>query len=176
MWQSSWPEPTGVLETLGLSAGTALAIVRAGSGHLAIPAAAHVSPATVYAVDGDGTVADELEALAIERGVENLVTIAAGTNVFAAELPELVDAVLIADALGDLDAPTAFAEQASRALRPGGRLLVVNRRVVSEEDGSSAMSPDDTCRLLSIAGFEQVREVDLPPDHYGLVFERAHDR
>lgn len=175
-WRSAWPAPAEVFEALGLDAGTSLAVVCAGAGHLALPAASHLSPGQVYAVDRDGTVADELEALAMEEGVENLVTVAADANVFAAELPDLVDAVLIADTLGALDAPTAFAEQASRALRPGGRLLVVDRQPASAAGETAPMAPDAARRLVAIAGFEPVREVELSGDRYGLVFERAHDR
>lgn len=181
------PDPTGFLEELGVSSGTALADVACGGGHVTLAAAEMVAPAPVYAVDADGTLLDELDVRALERGIENVTTISGDPGALSERLPERVDAVLVVDAFSGIESTGRFAEQASRSLRPGGRFIVVNRRdrppeeaaIDQELPGPPAplgMTPEETRRPVESAGFEIVRNVDLPPDHYGLVFERAHDR
>lgn len=182
-WRSRWPDPETVLETVGIGPGTTTVVVGAGAGFFPLSAACLVAPATVYAVDEDGTIADEFDAFALDRGIENLVAIAAAPEAFAASLPERVDAVLIADALVRVGGLTAVAEQAFRALRPGGRLLVIDQWSTgsgSEESADrfdwSTPSRDDVRRAVGTAGFALAAAVALAGDGEGLVFERAHDR
>ena len=186
-WHELWPEPGETLRELGVESGTVLADVGCGDGHFTIPAAALVTPATVYAVDEDGTLLDEIEALAIDRGVENVVTVSGDARELSSVLPERVDVVLIASTFHDVEAPTAFAEQAFRSLRPGGQFVVVNWRDRPPEETTVQgaprgpppelrMTPAETRSVVAPAGFEAVREVDLPPHHYGLIFRRSHDR
>ena len=186
-WRELWSDPAGTLGTLGVDAGTDLADVGCGDGHFAIPAAELVEPGTVYAVDVDGTMLDEIEARAVERGIENLRTVSGDARELASLLPEQVDVVLVANTFHGVAAPTAFAEQVYRSLRPGGRFVIVNWRdappgdtpVAGEPRGPPAdlrMTTSETCSVVAPAGFEVDREVDLPPYHYGLVFRRGHDR
>lgn len=186
-WRELWPDPAGVLAGLGIESGDRVADVCSGDGHFTIPAAVLVAPATVYAIDADGTLLDETDARAVEAGVENVVTVSGDARELASLLPERVDVVLLANTFHGIGAPTAFAEQAFRSLRPGGRFVVVNWRdrpadetpVLGEPRGPPAalrMSPDETRSVVSPAGFAADREVDLPPHHYGLVFRRSHDR
>ena len=186
-WRELWPDPAAVLCDLGLEAGDSLADVCCGDGHFAIPAARIVAPAPVYAIDADGTMLDEVDARAVELGLENVVTVSGDARALSSLLPERVDAVLIANTFHGVEAPTAFAEQVFRSLRPGGRFLVVNWQdrpatettVLGEPRGPPAelrMAPDETRSVVAPAGFEPSDEVDLPPYHYGLVFRRSHDR
>lgn len=186
-WRELWPDPEAVLGGLGLDAGDSLADAGCGYGHFTIPAAELVAPAPVYAVDVDGTMLDEIEAHALEREVENVVTVSGDARELSALLPERVDVVLIANTFHGVEAPTAFAEQAFRSLRPGGRFAVVNWRDVPREETTVLgaprgpppelrKTPDETRSVVAPAGFEVAREVDLPPYHYGLVFRRSHDR
>ena len=186
-WRELWPDPAATLRELGVEAGVDLADVGCGDGHCAIPAAGIVAPATVYVVDVDGTMLDEIEARAVERGIENLVTVSGDARELTSILPEQVDVVLVANTFHGVAAPTAFAEQVYRSLRPGGRFVVVNWRdappgettVAGEPRGPPAdlrTTPAETRSVVAPAGFEVDREVDLPPHHYGLVFRRAHDR
>ena len=185
-WCELWPDPAAVLRKLGLEAGDSLADVGCGDGYFTIPAAELVAPATVYAIDADGTMLDEIDARAIERGVENVVTVSGDARELASLLPERVDVVLIANTFHGVEAPTAFAEQVFRSLRPGGRFAIVNwhdrpaeeTTVLGEPRGPPSalrMTPDETRSVVAPAGFEAADEVDLPPYHYGLVFRRSHD-
>jgi SAM-dependent methyltransferase len=185
-WRELWPEPVAVLAELGLEAGESVADACCGDGHFAIPAAELVEPAPVYAVDVDGTLLDEIEARAVERGVENVVTVSGDVRELSSLLPERVDVVLLANTFHGVEAPTAFAEQVFRSLQPGGRFLIVNWRDLPREETTVLgeprgpppalrMTPEETRSAVAPAGFEVVREVDLPPYHYGLVFRRAHD-
>lgn len=186
-WRELWPDPEAVLRDLGIDAGDSLADVCCGDGHFTLPAAEVVAPAPVYAIDVDGTMLDEIEARALERDVENVVTVSGDARELSALLPEPVDVVLLANVYHGVEAPTAFAEQAVRSLRPSGRFAVVNWRdlprdettVLGEPRGPSPdlrMTPDETRSVVAPAGFDAVSEVGLPPYHYGLVFRRSHDR
>jgi SAM-dependent methyltransferase len=185
-WRELWPDPAGVLADLGLESGRSLADVGCGDGHFTIPAAELAAPATVYAVDADGTMLDEVDARAVGRRIDNVVTVSGDARKLSSLLPERVDLVLIANTFHGVEAPTAFAEQVSRSLRPGGRFAIVNWRdrpaeettVLGEPRGppdSLRMPPEETRSAVAPAGFELVREVDLPPYHYGSIFRRAHD-
>lgn len=186
-WRELWPEPASVVRDLGVEAGDSLADVGCGDGHFTLPAAELVAPAPVYAIDVDGTLLDEIEAGALERGVENVVTVSGDARSLSSLLPERVDVVLIANTFHGVEAPTAFAEHAFRSLRPGGRFVVVNwhddppseTTVLGEPRGPRSelrMTPRETRSVVEPAGFDVVAEVDLPPYHYGLVFGRSHDR
>lgn len=186
-WRSLWPDPGGVLRDLGVEAGQSVAAVGAADGHFALAAAEIVAPAPVYAVDLDGVWLDELEARALDRGVETLTTVHGDARVLAERLPEPVDVVLVATAFHGAESRTALAEEVSRSLAPGGRFIVVDWHdrppaetpVDGEPRGpprERRTTPEATRRAVEPAGFVATREVDLPPHHYGLVFERAHDQ
>ena len=179
-----WPDPAEVLRELGVEAGTSLVDVGAGAGFFALPAAEVVGPAPVYVIHPDGTLLDELEAAALDAGLENVTTVSGSASELSTLLPERVDVVLVASGFHAVEEPTAFAEQVARSLRPGGRFVVVEwRDGTTEEGGGGPLEPDAEDRippermetLVAPAGLEVAERVDLPPEHYGLVFMRGHD-
>lgn len=182
-WRQLWPDPAAVLRRLGLAADVSLADVGCGDGYFALPAAELVAPATVYAVDLDASLLAELEADAAAAGPANVETIEGDARRLDELLPEPVDAALVANTFHGVEDPATFAGTVARALRPGGRLLVVNWHdrpreetpVAGEPRGPPTelrLSPAATAEAVAPAGFEPVETVDLPPHHYGLVLER----
>ncbi|MFB6300318.1 MAG: class I SAM-dependent methyltransferase [Halobacteriales archaeon] len=185
-WRDGWPDPDDALGALGIDAGTTVADVGCANAYYTLPAAERVAPATVYAVDTDGIVLDELAAAALDADIGNLETISIGMDMLATGLPEVVDAVLAANTLHRLERPRQFAEQAYRSLTPGGRLLLIDRQVDDPERSMSEpwrgtaadgrLTRDQSEAIITTAAFKLLESIALDPSHYGLVFGRTHDR
>jgi len=95
-----------------------------------------------------------------------------------------VDFALLANAFHGIEDRTAFVEAVAAALAVDGRFAVVNWRdrpreetmIGGEPRGPPTdlrLSPEATRRAVEEASdLRLAQEVDLPPYHYGLVFER----
>ena len=183
-WGKLWPTPGETLRCLGVSAGDSLAEVGAGNGFFALPAARIVDPATVYALDLDDTLLEELARTTGQQGIENVVPVQGDARELTDHLPEPVDVVLIANTFHGVDDVAAFVREAYDTLAPGGRFVVVNWHdrpreetpVAGEPRGPPTalrQSPGETeSAVLAAADFGSVERVELPPYHYALVFER----
>jgi len=183
-WGRIWPAPGDTLRRLGLTPGDRVAEIGCGNGYFALPAARIASPASVYAVDLDESLLTELEGLASAQAVEDLVPIRGDARDLAALLPEPVDLALLANAFHGIDDRDGFVAGVAAALAVDGRFVVVNWRDRPREETTVGgeprgpptdlrIGPEATRRAVEGASdLRLAREVDLPPFHYGLVFER----
>lgn len=101
----------------------------------------------------------------------------------AAVVPRPVDFVLMANMFHGVPDQTRLARAMAAVLRPGGRAAIVNwyRRpreetvVLGRPRGPKTgmrMAPEDVRAAVEPAGLRYARTVDLPPYHYGAVFEK----
>lgn len=183
-WGRVWPTPGETLRRLGVRPGDRVAEIGCGNGYFALPAAEIASPASVYAVDLDESLLAELEELAAAQGIDNVVPVRGDARDLAALLPEPVDVALLANAFHGIDDRAAFVAGVAAALAADGRFVVVNWRDRPREEttiGGEPRGPPTDLRLGSeetrravegASDLRLAREVDLPPFHYGLVFER----
>ncbi len=183
-WSRIWPTPGETLRELGLATGDRVAEIGCGNGYFALPAARIVDPARVYAVDLDESLLAELDDLAAEHGLDTVVPIHGDARDLAEHLPEPVDFALLANAFHGIDDRAEFVDGVASALAADGRFVVVNWRDRPREETTIAgeprgpptdlrLSPDETERAVEDASdLTLVDAVDLPPFHYGLVFER----
>lgn len=183
-WGRLWPAPGETLRDLGVEPGETLVEVGSGNGYFALPAARITDPATVYAVDVDESLLEELSRLADRHAIENVTTISGDARQLAQLLPESVDDIFIANTFHGIDEPASFVRQAFDCLRPEGRFIIVNWRDLPREEtriGGEPRGPPTELRLspeatektvLEAASFKLSDGIELPPYHYALVFER----
>jgi len=125
--RDSWQRPVQVAETLGIRVGSAVADVGAGSGYFTFRLAARVgTKGKVYAQDLDANELARIRERSAQGKLTQIQTIQGSEE--DPKLPELsLDAVLIVDAFHEFTHPEAMVAGIFRALKPGGRLGVVDR-------------------------------------------------
>jgi len=182
-WGRLWPTPGATLRELGLQSGETVVEIGSGNGYFALPAARIAHPGTVYAVDLDATLLDELEVLADRNGIDDVAAVRGDARSLADHVPDPADVALLLNAFHGIDDPATVVGAVERTLADGGRFVVVNWRDRPREatpvageprgpPGELRLSPAATRDAVVGAGdLREVREVDLPPHHYALVFE-----
>jgi SAM-dependent methyltransferase len=183
-WGRLWPTPGETLRRLGLATGDSLVEIGSGNGYFALPAARIVDPAPVYAVDVDGAALAELEHLAARQDIGNVRPVEGDARALDDHVPGPVDVGLVANTFHGVDDADSFVESTMAVLAEGGRFVVVNWQDRPRETTTVAGEPrgpptdlrlpaEETRELVEgAADVELVRDVELPPYHCGLVFER----
>jgi SAM-dependent methyltransferase len=180
-WAELWPNPTSVLEMVGLQAGMSVVDLCCGDGYFTAPLARLVSPGRVIAIDLDPAMLVQAQ-IACEH-CANCTFVRADARELATRIAQPVDCVLIANTFHGVQDPLALARGAHAALRPGGLFIVINwhplprenTRVLGQPRGPATamrMSWQAVVEVVAPAGFEIDRLVELAPYHYGAIFFR----
>jgi ubiquinone/menaquinone biosynthesis C-methylase UbiE len=140
--------PEKVVEALGIGPGSRVADIGAGSGLLTVHLARAVRPnGRVVATDIDGAVLDLLQSRLAAAGLANLVE----RKVVDAEHPGLeagaYDAILLAEVDHYITDEVGWLKEASKALKPGGRIVISNR--IHHRQKSMAAAQRAGLRLVS---------------------------
>ncbi len=162
------------MEALALAAGDVVADVGAGSGYFSFRIASRVPRGKVLAVDLQPEMLAVVEARARERGVANVEPVL-GT-VTDPNLPSAaVDLAFMVDAYHEFSHPREMMEGIVRALKPGGRVVLVEYR---GEDPSvpikelHKMTEDQVRREMAAVGLAWRETLDFLPQQHVLVFEK----
>ena len=172
-----------LMPVLGLSAGMSVADVGAGGGAVTIVLARTLGPASrVYATDVNAATVTALRDRAAAAHLVNVVVIA-GTQT-QTNLPDgCCDAIVVRDAYHHFTDPAAMDRGLLAALKPGGRLAIIDFEPIAGSAPPAGLPPDRTghgitheivAHELETAGFEVVRTIaKWPPgdavDQYFLV-------
>lgn len=169
--RDEWQHPDEIVAALDLRAGATVADIGAGTGYMV----AHLSKAvgengTVIAVD-----AEEAMIKYLSSRVEDLRPATVLPQKVAADDPNLlnesVDAILILDVWHHLGGRLDYAKKLYAALKPRGRLVVVE----SEPTAASGppkemwMAPEEAQAELAAAGFRIGVADESMPRHYMIV-------
>lgn len=176
MWEGFF-DPSVILKSFGLHDGVAdLVEFGCGYGTFTLPAAGLVS-GTVTALDIEPEMVKLVEEKCCQLEVTN---VQAEVRDFAAAGSGLVsdsqDAALLFNILHH-EEPVALIAEALRILKPGGRLAVVHWNYDPATPRGPAMEirpqPEQCVAWGKLAGFENPRQFDFKPYHYGLLFRKT---
>jgi ubiquinone/menaquinone biosynthesis C-methylase UbiE len=167
--------PSLLLKSLGLKPGMVVADIGAGSGYLTFPMARKVAPkGKVFAVDIQPEMLTIIKDKAQAQRVKNVVVVLGETA--DPKLPEAsCDLQLLVDVYHELDQPYEMALAMKKALKPGGRLVLVEYR---KEDPNvpikevHKMSVAQVRKELAVVGLTFERNIKNLPWQHILVFRK----
>jgi SAM-dependent methyltransferase len=172
--RDGWQMPQQVVEKLALAPGAAVADIGAGSGYFSVRFARAVGPqGTVFAADIDKGLIAYLVNRAAKEGLDNLKPLHGRPNDPLLP-PASVDLVFICDVIHHIENREPYYAKLARALRPGGRLAIVDfyqRELPVGPPPAMKIARTDLIAELEQAGFALREEFDFLPHQYFLIFE-----
>ena len=185
-WKALWPDPESVLRRLGIDFGTSVLDLCCGDGHFTVPLAHIVGGmGRVMAVDLDHDLLEKAKYRASRAGIANgtIRWIECDACSLRSVLPHTPDYVLVANTFHGVPDKPQLAREVFNALAPGGQLAIVNwhhrpkedTTVLGEPRGpqtSMRMSPEEVMDEVLPIGFRLHGVIELPPYHYGIVFDK----
>jgi ubiquinone/menaquinone biosynthesis C-methylase UbiE len=180
-WQALWPQPGKVLADLGIEPGTEVIDLCCGDGLFTAPLARRVRH--VIAIDIDPEMLDAARAKVAAAGVANCEFVEGDAYAVAELVRRPVDFVLMANTFHGVPDKPRLARAVAAVLKPGRRFAVVNwhRRprdetiVLGQSRGPKTemrMTPADVVTTVEPAGLKLAGVIELPPYHYGAIFEK----
>jgi SAM-dependent methyltransferase len=180
-WEALWPDPAGVLTAVGIRPGMDVIDLCSGDGWFTVPMARIAK--YVIAVDIDGAMIEAARRRLAEAGVTNCRLVQSDAYDLARVASRPVDVVFMANASHGVPDKPRLAQAVRAAVKPGGCFAVVNwhRRpreetvVLGEPRGPPTelrMAPEETIDAVAAGGLKFATLVELPPYHYGAVFQR----
>jgi ubiquinone/menaquinone biosynthesis C-methylase UbiE len=180
-WQALWPDPGTVLELVGIKTGMDVVDLCSGDGWFTLAIAKLAR--SVIGVDIDDDLIEKARARLSENRLANCTFVAGDAYELRKQVCQPVDFVFLANVFHGVPDKLRLARAACDVLKPGGCFAIINwhprpreqTTVLGEPRGPRTelrMPADATIKAVEPAGFNLVRFVDVPPYHYGAVFER----
>ena len=167
--------PDLLLAALDLKPGMTVADVGAGTGYYSWQIAERVgATGRVDAVDVQPEMIALLKERMRQRGVRNVQAVL-GTSADTGLAPGTVDLALMVDVYHELDRPREILDSILRALRPGGRLVLVEYRAEDDKvpiKRLHKMSVDQIRREVGAAGLVWQQTVETLPWQHIVIFSK----
>jgi len=146
--RAAWQKPDQIMDALGVADGSKVADIGAGAGWFTIQLARRVGPnGLVYAQDVQRQMLEAIRRRVSREGLQSVRTVlGTGTN---PNLPKsALDAILVVDVYPEVDDRVTFLRNLSLALKPNGRIGVVNYK---PGQGGPGPGPNEGVRVESTA-------------------------
>ncbi|AKV00261.1 Methyltransferase type 11 [Labilithrix luteola] len=172
--RDAWQRPDDVLRALELSPAMSVADVGAGTGYFSVRLARALPSGKVIATDIEPDMVRYLNERAAREQLPNLHAVPA-TQADSGLTPESVDRVLIVHVWHHLADRVAYARDLAAALRPGGRVLVVDFSLTASHGPPPNMrlAPEAIVADLTAAGLMARLSPVALPDQYIVEARRA---
>ena len=124
--RAAWQKPDQIMDALGIADGSRVADIGAGAGWFSIQLARRVGPnGVVYAEDVQRPMLEAIRRRVSREGLQNVQPVF-GTST-EPNLPKgALDAILMVDVYSEVEQPVAFLRTLAVALKPNGRIGIVN--------------------------------------------------
>jgi ubiquinone/menaquinone biosynthesis C-methylase UbiE len=173
--RDAWQMPDAIMDALGIADGAAVADIGAGGGWFTVRLARRVGPnGVVYAQDLQLPMLEAIQRRVDREGLRNVRTVKGETG-DPRLTPNSVDVVLIVDAYHEFTDPVELLRHLAAALKPGGRIGVVN---FTKRGGGPGPAPEDrkdegqVIAEAEAAGLTLLRKESFLPFQYFLVLGR----
>lgn len=165
--RDEWQRPDDVLRALELEPTMTVADIGAGTGYFAVRLARAVPDGEVFATDIEPDMVRFLSERAQREGLTNL-SARLGTPAASGLAAQSVDRVLVVNVWHHLADPKAYARDLAKALRPGGRILIVDYGNDARRGPPAAMrvTPEAVIADLESAGLSARLSPVVLPDQY----------
>ena len=180
-WEALWPDPAGVLAKVGVKPGMEVIDLCSGDGWFTLQIAKIARQ--VVAIDIDASLLEVARQRLTESGMTNCNYVAGDAYDIARLWPNPVDFVFLANAFHGVPDRPRLAKSVAAILKPGGLFAIVNwhqrpreeTTILGEPRGPKSelrLSPEHTVMAVHAGGLKLTQLVEIPPYHYGAVFER----
>lgn len=172
--RDAWQKPDAVIAAMALTPAMTVADVGAGTGYFAVRLARAVPQGQVIATDLEPDMVRYLAERAQRETIPNLRA-AQATAMTSGLAPASVDAILVVDVWHHLADRACYASDLVAALRPGGRIFVVDFTAAADRGPPAAMrlAPDQIIADLASAGLDAKLSPTTLPDQYIIEAKRA---
>ena|SRR5690242_2619765 len=180
-WEALWPDPSAVLRLVGLKPGTDVIDLCAGDGWFTLQIAKIAN--RVVAVDIDPTLLEVARHRLTEGSVTSCEFIAGDAYQLVKLTSRPADFVFMANAFHGVPDRPRLANVVREALKPKGLFAIVNwhprpreeTTILGEPRGPRTdlrLSPKQTISDVEAGNLKSVQLVEIPPYHYGAIFQR----
>jgi ubiquinone/menaquinone biosynthesis C-methylase UbiE len=174
--REAWQRPDQIMDALRIADGSAVADLGAGGGWFVVRLARRVGPrGLVYAEDIQKEMIESMDRRVQREGLRN-VRMVLGTADDPKLPPASVDAVLIVDAYHEVERPLDLLRNVRSALKPTGRLGIVEFRKDGWGPGPPLEERVDEAVVIKYAeaaGLRLVSRETFLPYQYLLIFGKA---
>jgi len=181
-WEALWPDPASVWAGTGLKPDMDGIDLGSGDGWFTLQIARIARHVT--AIDIDADLLEVARRRLIENGATNCDFVAGDAYELAGLVSRPADFVFMANAFHGVPDRPRLAHAVHATLAPAGRFAIVNWHptprektiVMGEPRGPKTelrLSPEQTIAAVESSGLQLAGLVEVPPYHYGAVFEKS---
>jgi ubiquinone/menaquinone biosynthesis C-methylase UbiE len=171
--RDAWQKPEQVMMALGIADGSVVGDLGAAGGWFTIRLARFVGPnGLVYAEDVQRQMIEAIDRRVKREGLPNVRTVLGDT-----EDPHLpanrLDAILIVETYHEMEDPVTLLQNAARALKPQGRIGIIDYKKEGLGPGPSLedrVDPETIVRDARAAGLRLIARENFLPFQFFLIF------